>query len=152
MTNKPILCLDFDGVCHMYTSPWTQPWEIADGPVPGLFPFLEEAMAHFQIAIFSSRSMYANGREAMQEWFDKHAREHYHARLGLEREHQANALVGALDFPAHKPAAFVSLDDRTLLFQGQWPHIGVLRGFIPWNQHMKKRGNVEKAADPIPKE
>ena len=75
MTNKPILCLDFDGVCHMYTSPWTQPWEIADGPVPGLFPFLEEAMAHFQIAIFSSRSMYANGREAMQEWFDKHARE-----------------------------------------------------------------------------
>jgi hypothetical protein len=150
MTDKPILCLDFDGVCHMYTTPWENAWTISDGPVPGLFEFLERAMAQFQIAIYSSRSVYSNGREAMEEWFHRYAA--YHYRNHTDAYALLDHMLKGLDFPSSKPTAFVGLDDRVLTFKGEWPDVGMLRGFIPWNQHMKKRGNVEKAADPIPKE
>lgn len=37
---KPILCLDFDGVCHSCTSGWQGVAQANDPPVPGLFDFL----------------------------------------------------------------------------------------------------------------
>lgn len=73
MTNlkgrKPILCLDFDGVCHLYTSGWKGAAIIPDGRVPGLFEFLIEASELFEIDIFSSRSNQEGGIDAMKEWF-----------------------------------------------------------------------------------
>jgi hypothetical protein len=124
--------LDFDGVCHLYTSGWINAWTIPDGPVPGLFPFLEEAFKHFRVAIYSSRSEFERGRLAMRDWFQEHAAIHYSDPL------QASVLVDHLEFPVSKPSAFVTLDDRALTFTGIWPAMEQLRSFKPWNEHLKK--------------
>lgn len=151
---KPILCLDFDGVCHSYTSPWENAWIIPDPPVPGLFEFLEQAQAQFVVAIYSSRSLYPSGREAMRVWLANNIAHHYrdHADAYALSKH----MLDGIEFPYSKPAAFVSIDDRAITFKGEWPDIGMLRGFVTWNQHLKnyqhKRGNVEKAANPMPVE
>ena len=67
--SKPILCLDFDGVCHSYTSGWQGADNIPDPPVEGLFEFLIEAHQHFSIHIYSSRSHQEGGIIAMNKWF-----------------------------------------------------------------------------------
>ena len=70
-SKKPILCLDFDGVCHSYVSGWKGASVIPDPHVPGLFEFLESAKQDFDIQVFSSRSHQDGGTEAMIAWFMK---------------------------------------------------------------------------------
>ena len=65
---KPILCLDFDGVCHQYTSGWKGADVCPDPPVLGLYEFLREAVEHFEVNIFSSRSGMDGGIQAMVAW------------------------------------------------------------------------------------
>lgn len=125
-------------MCHSYTSGWINAWTIPDPPVPGLFEFLEAALEHFQVSIYSSRSGFERGREAMRLWFDKWAFHHFKsANLAVD-------LVELLEFPASKPSAFVTLDDRAMTFQGIWPEMGTLRGFIPWNQHLKVKKDGDR--------
>ena len=125
--SKPILCLDFDGVCHSYISGWKGATVIPDEYVPGLFEFLEEAKEYFEIQIFSSRSHQSGGQEAMMDWF-MDQRKLWRSR-GNGRE-----LVNPLEigFAKEKPPALVSLDDRCLLFDGEWPSPVMLRRFEPW--------------------
>lgn len=124
---KPILCLDFDGVCHLYTSGWKGADVIPDEAVPGLFEFLERAAPIFDIQVFSSRSNQPGGMEAMQAWFEKQ-----HEKWCLETGRESADL--AISFPTQKPAAFVSLDDRAVTFTGQWPEVDTLRKFKPWHK------------------
>lgn len=135
--SKKILSLDFDGVCHSYTSPWQGAAIIPDPPVLGMWEFLLEATKHFRIQVYSTRSETAEGRGAMRAWF---AREAMHRAQGFttDAEHaELLALVESLEFPASKPKAFVGLDDRVLTFEGMWPQLDTLLNFKPWN----KRGN-----------
>lgn len=146
LSGKSILCLDFDGVCHMYTSGWVNAWTIPDPPVYGLFPFLEEAQKHFRVCVFSSRSAFASGREAMGEWFAMHAHNFYgDVAMG---DAIAEKMMVTLEFPVAKPSAMVTLDDRAITFGGLWPSIAQLQAFKPWNDHLKRRGNVEKSENP----
>jgi hypothetical protein len=69
---KPILCLDFDGVIHSYSSGWKGADTIPDPPVAGAIQFLREAVEHFRVAIFSSRSNQVGGIQAMRQWLDLH--------------------------------------------------------------------------------
>jgi len=103
--------------------------------VPGLFEFLEQVLPHFRVAIYSSRSEFERGRHAMKVWFFDQADKHY------QNDNVVEQLVPRLEFPASKPSAFVTLDDRALTFQGIWPEIPTLRDFIPWNQHLKVKSN-----------
>jgi|KBSSwiStaDraftv2_1062776.scaffolds.fasta_scaffold00380_26 hypothetical protein len=119
-SKKPLLCLDFDGVLHMYTSGWSDVAHIADGPVPGAFDFIREAMDYFEVAIYSSRSAHPGGVEAMQKWF---------ADNGLEAEYRER-----LAWPIAKPAAYLSIDDRALQFSGSFPEPSRLLDFRPWNK------------------
>ena len=64
--SKPILCVDFDGVIHSYASGWKGADAIPDPPVPGAMEFLREALRHFRVSIFSSRSNQPGGIAAMQ--------------------------------------------------------------------------------------
>jgi len=141
MDHKPILCLDFDGVCSMYTSGWVNAWTIPDEPVPGLFEFLEEAFKHFRVCIYSSRSEFAAGRDAMHAWFKANAIEYFMYQKETEGAPREAALkfVNKLEFPVSKPSAFVTLDDRAVTFKGTWPEVTTLRGFVTWNDHLIKR-------------
>jgi len=118
---KPILCLDFDGVCHSYTSGWQGATVVPDPPVPGLIQFLTEAARHFDVQIYSSRSHYPGGIDAMRQWIADNG------GWGL-----------SVKFPESKPSATVTLDDRAITFTGTWPSIAELLAFKPWY----KRGLV----------
>lgn len=124
---KPILCLDFDGVIHSYTSGWKGADVIPDPPVPGAIAFMLGALGHFQVVIFSSRSHQAGGTSAMKKWLKENAGAAWYgspAGHGLED----------IKFVNEKPAAFVTIDDRALTFDGTWPDIDALKEFKPWNK------------------
>ena len=124
---KPILCLDFDGVIHSYSSGWSGADTIPDPPVAGAVAFMLAALRVFDVAIFSSRSNQLGGINAMRSWLKKHAGQTWYETPdgpGLED----------VRFPTEKPAALVSIDDRALTFDGTWPRIEDLRAFKPWNK------------------
>ena len=126
---KPILCLDFDGVIHSYSSGWKGADAIPDPPVPGAFEFIVEASRHFDVQVFSSRSHQPGGIEAMREWF----------RKWDEMPDAPTTTCASLcvSFPDHKPSAMLSIDDRALTFDGTWPDIATLKEFQPWNKRTK---------------
>jgi hypothetical protein len=128
MANKPILCLDFDGVLHSYKSGWQGAENIPDPPVPGAINFLCNAIDHFEVNIFSSRSHQPGGIYAMRCWLKTWSVKTLGETNGLCRR-----LCDEIQFPDHKPAAAVSIDDRCLTFTGRWPSINNLKEFKPWN-------------------
>ena len=148
--NKPILCLDFDGVLHSYTSGWKGAAVIPDEPVPGALEFIFYALPSFRVAIHSSRSHQWGGKRAMRRWLNLHYQEIgdpcpkwwrdyvcYHG--GMEPWHiavrdSAARIVRQIEFPWFKPPALVTLDDRALQFTGTFPPIRVLLAFKPWNK------------------
>jgi hypothetical protein len=130
---KPILCLDFDGVIHSYTSGWKGADVIPDPPVPGAFQFIGAALQVFDVAVYSSRSGRPGGIEAMQDWMVRHA----------PASHAAVVRPGVLEWPAEKPAATVTIDDRALTFDGTWPPVASLLAFKPWNKRGKNGGKTD---------
>ncbi len=125
--HKPILCLDFDGVIHSYTSGWKGASIIPDPPVPGAIAFMLESLLHFDVVIFSSRSNQPGGMKAMISWL--------HANAGATwYESPAGPGLEDVRFASEKPAAFITLDDRAITFDGTWPAIDTLKNFKPWNK------------------
>jgi hypothetical protein len=132
--NKPILCLDFDGVIHSYTSGWQAADFIPDPPVPGALAFLIEATESFKVVIFSSRSHQDGGIRAMREWLDFWLDREFGWDKGADVVARANRVCNTIEFPTEKPAAMVTIDDRALTFDGSWPQIDALLAFKPWNK------------------
>lgn len=120
--SKPILCLDFDGVIHSYTSGWKGADVIPDPPVPGAMDFIREAQKHFRVAIFSSRSNQPGGLNAMKDY------------VALNSEIGFRDPIEGIEWPMEKPPAMITIDDRALTFDGTWPAIEVLKAFQPWNK------------------
>lgn len=129
---KPILCVDFDGVLHSYKSGWQGAMVIPDPPVPGALEFLAEALKHFHVCIYSSRSNQPGGIAAMQTWISSWA-----IKVGVDLN-----VIDQLWFPTEKPAAKVSIDDRGWQFTGVWPTITELLEFRPWNMKKEVIGQV----------
>lgn len=126
--SKPILCLDFDGVIHSYSSGWEGARVINDPPVPGAIAFLREAVKHFEVHIYSSRSHQEGGMSAMQFWLG--------AQVATEQRESGESAgwIYKLKWPTYKPSALVSIDDRAITFTGEWPDIETLKNFKPWNK------------------
>lgn len=124
MTTKPLLCLDFDGVIHSYTSGWKGHDQIPDLPVPGALDFISRATEHFAVAIYSSRSGQPGGIAAMQKWLESHL---------FLADYRLN-LMKLIQWPETKPPAMITLDDRAITFTGEWPDLASLLSFKPWNK------------------
>lgn len=114
------ICMDFDGVLHSYSSGWKGACEIPYPPVPGAFDWLTAAVRRFEVCVYSSRSKEPGAIEAMRAWFSAY---------GLPAE-----TLTMLEFPAQKPAAFMTIDDRAICFDGTWPSLESIDAFVPWNK------------------
>lgn len=126
-THKPILCLDFDGVIHSYTSRWQGADVIPDGPVDGAIAFILGALHRFDVVIFSSRSNQPGGLKAMQRWLKEHAG-------ACWWESPAGPGLEDVRFVTEKPPALVTIDDRAITFTGAWPSLESIAAFKPWNK------------------
>lgn len=150
---KPILCLDFDGVLHSYTSGWKGAAVIPDDPVPGALEFLVKALDRFEVHILSSRSHQWGGKRAMKRWLAFHLRAvapeysdtpdwllsrvltHSFADPWPEDvSWTASRIVREIKWPWFKPAALVTIDDRAMTFTGVWPELDAIKSFKPWNK------------------
>lgn len=125
---KPDICVDFDGVLHSYKSGWKGADVVTDGPVDGACAWLHEMTKHFTVNIFSSRSHQPGGiyamRQALRRWLIED--------LGED----GKIVYVRLEFPAYKPPALWSLDDRGVTFEGDFSAFDVdtIRQFRPWNK------------------
>lgn len=135
---RPLLLLDFDGVCHSYQSGWQGPTVIPDPPVPGLFEFLTQASKVFDIQIYSARSSQPGGPQAMYEWFSRWYSQWFSqlppdTAMAVWPSHpNGESLPERLSFPTTKPSAWLTIDDRAVCFTGQWPQVEELLDFKPW--------------------
>jgi len=138
MAHKKTLVVDFDGVLHSYSSGWGGHEVVLDPPVEGAIPFLYDALKVFKVAIFSSRSSSPGGIAAMQAWVEAHAKPFmfdYGQPWWLQ-----------LEWPVHKPAAHLSIDDRAITFNGEWPDLAELVEFKPWFQ-LPKASSLRRAVE-----
>jgi hypothetical protein len=127
---KPILCVDFDGVLHSYSSGWKGADKIPDPPVDGALHWLCCAIQHFEVHIYSSRSGQVGGIPAMKRWIEDWADRQFGASLAVP------GLMAALVFSREKPAAFLTIDDRAICFDGNWDALDPVKllKFQPWNK------------------
>lgn len=137
---KPILCVDFDGVIHSYTSGWKGEAIISDPPVKGAIKWLWTATEWFDVQIYSSRSKSEDGRRAMfgkiLEWSEAEFGPGHPMGLvdGLPPQYDRYPIK----FVAEKPAAFLTIDDRAICFEGDWSEFDPvdLLNFKPWNKRV----------------
>lgn len=120
------ITVDFDGVINSYESGWCGANVIPDMPVPEAINFLKEAVKHFEVNIFSSRSHQPGGIDAMKSFI----------RYWAKREsHDEAPWVELLKFPTEKPASIVYIDDRAIQFNGPpFPTMDEIKEFKPWNR------------------
>lgn len=124
--DKLTLLVDFDGVLHSYKSGWKGAANIPDPPVSGAIEWLLRMMTRYEVAIYSSRSKEEAGLNAMKEALTKWARDD-----GMMAG-TAAAFVSALVFPTQKPAAWLTIDDRCICFNGTFPTLEEVDQFQPW--------------------
>lgn len=117
---KKTLCVDFDGVIHLFEGEWKGLHIIEDNPHPDAFKALEQYLTRFHVHIYSARSASPEGIAAMKDWFRKH---------GCNEE-----TIEKLQFSEKKPSASVYLDDRGWRFTGDFPTVDQLYNFVPWNR------------------
>lgn len=129
-----IICVDFDGVIHSYKSGWKGVDVIPDEPVPGAIEWLQKHLPLPDemgiegaydgpiVQIYSSRSRSRKGIKAMKNWLIRNGLPHQYITDGL------------LKFPTKKPAAFLTIDDRAICFDGKFPSTKEMLDFKPWNK------------------
>ena len=124
-----ILCIDFDGVLHSYTSGWQGADKIPDDPVDGAIDWLLDIAASevFEAHIFSSRSHQEGGRDAMRDWLVKHGVPADYFHIGVE-----GTPPPMIWMPTTKPPAFLSIDDRGMRFEGTFPTIPEMAKIKTW--------------------
>lgn len=127
---KPIICIDFDGVIHSYERGW-QNGEIYGTVTPGFFEWVELAKDQFRLVIYSSRSNSYGGVIEMSQWLHKQ-RSIWRNTKGFRNDQS----MTEIEFAHEKPAAFLTIDDRAIRFDGRWDWLRpeYLLEFKPWNQ------------------
>ena len=132
--DKKIICVDFDGVLHSYTSGWQGVCTISDPPVNNAMHWLYTMVLRsdeFEIHIYSSRSSAVGGVIAMQNWLRTHLKLYFSKRY-KETHQRVTEVMGWIHFPLQKPKAFLTIDDRAFRFVGVFPEPDEILKFKPW--------------------
>lgn len=133
---KPILCVDFDGVIHSYESGWKGATVIPDPPTKGALRWLWKATEWWDVQVYSSRSKDPEAREAMLQWMVKHSLIEFGEDHPMSRDDDESRANYPVTFAYEKPAAFLTIDDRAVCFEGDWNELDAydLTHFKPWNK------------------
>ena len=134
MEHKKTICIDFDGVIHLYSSGWHGAHIIPDPPVNGAIEGLYRLCAdeEIDVVIFSARSGQAGGIDAMKEWLQGWDWQ-YRDKNNIGKD--VPDLLNQVRFPETKPPAMCYIDDRGVHFDGDWSKITTdLKNFQPWNR------------------
>jgi hypothetical protein len=139
---KKTILVDFDGVIHSYQQPWRGARDIPDPPVRGAILWLHRMVNddRFEICIYSARSRQWGGVRAMRRWL------RWQAGKELWADEISSDVVGTecfdtvtkrglsnIKFPTKKPAAFLTIDDRCICFDGEFPSLDKIDSFKAWN-------------------
>lgn len=135
----PTILIDFDGVIHSYENGW-QSGEIYGTIVPGFVEWYIEAKRHFTLAIYSSRSAEGHkGIKPMQDWLAVNLKAYGWEHPTVD---PADLTINSFQWPTQKPAAYITIDDRCICFNGNWKEDALqperLKDFKPWNM----KGNL----------
>lgn len=133
---RPIVSLDFDGTIHSYEHGW-QGGVIYGTLTPGFVEWAISVSRRCQLVIYSSRSATEEGVAAMKAWLERQLAERM-------MPHEADEFIALFTFASEKPAAWVSIDDRAIQFQGDWTDpdlsLGGIMRFRPWMNRKKVEG------------
>ena len=125
-----VICLDFDGVIHPFTTPFKDWGIIPDPPVEGALEWMFDAIQTVDISVLSVRSNYFTGRAGMRSWLKRHAEE-----MDLwDPPSKAHRGLKHVEFPTSKPAACIYIDDRGFRFEGKFPPLRQLLALKTWEQ------------------
>lgn len=147
MRFRKVVAVDFDGVIHRHAVPWTKPHEINDGPVEGVFDFLDKVIREFDLAVFSARANDKRARYAIVNWLYKKwptlsldwARYDVEDAFILKGVPASGNAVVTVKITAQKPHAFLYIDDRGWRFDGTtFPTMDELRVFAECDSWAKK--------------
>ena len=147
---RPLLAIDFDGVIHSYERGW-QDGTIYGDMTAGFWVWAERASMAFTLVVYSSRSKTLEGRQAMRQWMEfqwskrclqagvQGVTLHDDDRLTVTEAGAETTGSGPrieFQFAAEKPAAWLTIDDRCVRFDGNWddPILSpdIMLGFKPW--------------------
>lgn len=114
---KPVVSFDFDGVIHSYKSGWKGtdccPDPVVEG-IPEVIKSLRED--GYKVIVHSSRSKFAHGRKAIEEYLKDN-----------------DIVVDGIT--SEKPAAVVTVDDRSICFNGDTSGLTEnIKNFKSWTQ------------------
>jgi len=134
--DKQTICLDFDGVIHLYVSGWKGADAIPDDIVPNAINFLLENFNEYNLVIHSCRSHQEMGIAAMKSWLLEKFKKHFEENVGLWIKYliTPNRLLETINFPLEKPPAIIYIDDRGFCFKGEFPSKEYVDKFKPWNK------------------
>lgn len=126
---RQIVCVDFDGVIHEYTSKWSHTHVIPDPPVDGVIEWLYSTIQVYDVVIMSSRAVDGHAVIAMKEWLMEHTPSDLWDPAG------AHGLI-EVEITNTKPPARLYIDDRGYQFNGPgtFPTLDELAAFTPWNR------------------
>lgn len=114
------IAVDFDGVIHSYSSPWTAAHEIPDPPVEGAIDWLNVMAGKFAVVIFTTRGKTVEGRDAVID---------YLMNNGYRTD------VDVPEVTDCKPPALIYVDDRGYRFTGaNFPSAEEVHRLRPWNK------------------
>lgn len=114
--NRKTLCVDFDGVLHAYTSPFTADHVIADGPMPGAMDWLYEVTETYDIAVYSARCATARGRDAVERAIASWVYDAFGQPVTAD-------IMRRVMVVEHKPPCWALIDDRCIPFRGTFPSL-----------------------------
>lgn len=133
---KRIICCDFDGVLHSYTSGWQGATVISDDPVPGSLEWIIQMTddSRFELAIYSSRSKEPGAIDAMKAWLIRHMT----ALFAQDHPVESLAASGICSGSCHLPdsEACGEHDDRRsrVPLLREFPTPEWLLAFQPWTK------------------